>query len=361
MISYIHCGWHLVSKGQPVFALGANPKIPVNFPQSQEMNLLEVTSMVDCISRRKYDAFSTGIGALQILSAKEIGTNSEAVNLELFNQYQGSMRIPEICLLGLASAALHALRDWYSCINNANPASIAQLAKLQQQIDLFGRHLEVQGSVSFREQEYQNVAGLKVRGVVAIIQYAEAWLPEMDQEQLHLHMWVSIENVIHGGNRIQRITDGLAYEETDRTMVADYLKVEGIWGTKIPESFYEIDYDDTTSNLDVYLAHYHQLLEFRAQFQGETQGIELLDRVAIDWFYNVKRKLPIEIDLFAFTEACFKSIADVPISAMQKIELDLLGWRIRLYLDWVTLGNVGLVNADFVYDLREDEEEDELD
>ncbi|MEY3444728.1 MAG: hypothetical protein RLZZ519_3009 [Bacteroidota bacterium] len=169
-------------------------------------------------------------------------------------------------------------------------------------------------------------------------------------------MWVSIANVTRVGQYIVRVNEPPLMEETDRTMICDFLKIKGIWGNPIPATFYEIE-QGSSNALDIYFEHYHQLLDFAKEFAADQEHFaQILERVAVDWFMNAERKAPQDVDINTLTFACLEWLRSHPAPAVAKLDVNLEGWQIRLDLDWVALGQIGLVNLEFVERLSEVEQ-----
>lgn len=284
------------------------------------------------------------------------GYQTKAGYCRLTNGSNFDLEIPALGVVATAQSLAKSLEDWMD-------VSLTELPDVKNELEIhleaINRKicaLEYQGISTHRSSLYINTLNSDVRGIVNMVQFKSNWLPAIQADELFRNMWVSIAKVTRGGQHIVRVNEPPLMEETDRTMICDFLKIKGIWGNPIPATFYEIE-QGSSNALDIYFEHYHQLLDFAKEFAADQEHYaQILDRVAVDWFIGAEEKVPEDIDLNTLTSSCLEWLASIPTPLISREELNLLGWRTRVHLDWVTFGQIGLVKFEFVERLSEVEQ-----
>lgn len=353
MISYHNAGWFLANSREPVFTIHALPNIPLCFPQSQEMTWEKAMAFIKAIANSENLHVEMDVSWSPMLLD---GYQTKAGYYRLTNGSNFDLEIPALGVVATAQSLAKTLEDWMD-------VSLTELPDVKNELEIhleaINRKicvLEYQGVSTLRSSLYVNTLNSGVRGIVNMVQFNSNWLPAIQADELFRNMWVSIANVTAGGNRINRVNEPPLVEETDRTLISDYLKINGIWGTPIPETFYQLELGSSNA-LDVYFDHYHELLDFASALATNQEHFaQILDRIAVDWFIGAEERVPEDIDMNTVTASCLEWLASIPMPLVSKAELDLHGWRMRVQLDWVTFGHIGLVKFEFVERLSEVEQ-----
>lgn len=340
----------------PIFIVNGSPGIPLCFPQSQELTVQTVMRLITELVANEGDHLVLTDSRYPFRVTLHPSSEAPSGYLSVSNDENFTLAIPKLGLLALVQALVVALLDYMSTVGFEQLHTKEELEHHLTIINERIQSLSYQGVTKLLSSQYKNNDNLEVRGVSNLVQFKENWLPSVNPEELFRNMWVSIANVTHGGNRINRVNEPPLVEETDRTLISDYLKINGIWGTPIPETFYQLELGSSNA-LDVYFDHYHQLLDFASALATNQEHFaQILDRVAVDWFIGAEEKVPEDIDMDTVTASCLEWLASIPMPLVSKAELDLHGWQIRVHLDWVTFGHIGLVKFEFVERLSEVEQ-----
>lgn len=339
MISNITCFYIQVEGKSRIECSGNGPWIPCLYPWFHEVCSTDVTAFLS-VGLLAAD-FSPARGGRVCFAEDAISSGGGFV--QLIHPDGRTQRVSRLHFWGILQALLGNLMKHHTLGDNAE---LSHLEALAAELAVKLSEDATQGVVHVNSEQLPWSNGDLVQATIVSIQHAQEFLPSYPEERFWEELRGDAAELIHG--RVRTAASTWARVETTRTNVVDYLTLAGVWGEDLTEDFL-----DSTGPIQQLATSYALLRRYaehplRSQLKPAVSNNLSFVPFGIDWFLHVTAKVPVDWDVMRFTAACEAEWLQSPQDAPTSMPAIVMGWEIVLIVDWISVGQLGVVDVRLV-------------